>query len=119
MAFEEAFGIEVPDEDAEKMTTVKDAVDYIDKTRQREVTPLGNTTSFRGAGIVDSPSCRHGCWIGLRAGHRHGRKLEEPSRRGSAVSPPSPVLIPPASIAASPAKSKNFDPFRWIEKKKN
>ena len=31
MAFEEAFGIEVPDEDAEKMTTVKDAVDYIEK----------------------------------------------------------------------------------------
>jgi acyl carrier protein len=31
MAFEEGFGIEVPDEDAEKMTTVKDAVDYIDK----------------------------------------------------------------------------------------
>jgi len=31
MAFEEAFDIEIPDEDAEKMTTVKDAVDYIDK----------------------------------------------------------------------------------------
>ncbi len=31
MAFEEAFGIEVPDEDAEKMATVKDAVEYIDK----------------------------------------------------------------------------------------
>ncbi len=31
MAFEEAFGIEAPDEDAEKMMTVKDAVDYIDK----------------------------------------------------------------------------------------
>ncbi|HXM99968.1 MAG TPA: acyl carrier protein [Candidatus Eremiobacteraceae bacterium] len=31
MAFEEAFGIEVPDEDAEKMATVKDAVDYIEK----------------------------------------------------------------------------------------
>ena len=31
MAFEEGFGIEVPDEDAEKMTTVKDAVEYIDK----------------------------------------------------------------------------------------
>lgn len=29
MAFEEAFGIEVPDEDAEKMRTVKEAVDYI------------------------------------------------------------------------------------------
>jgi acyl carrier protein len=29
MAFEEAFDIEIPDEDAEKIRTVKDAVDYI------------------------------------------------------------------------------------------
>jgi acyl carrier protein len=29
MAFEEAFGIEIPDEDAEKIKTVKDAIDYI------------------------------------------------------------------------------------------
>ncbi|HST78125.1 MAG TPA: acyl carrier protein [Verrucomicrobiae bacterium] len=31
MAFEEAFDIEIPDEDAEKIRTVKDATDYIDK----------------------------------------------------------------------------------------
>ena len=31
MAFEEAFGIEIPDEDAENIATVKDAVDYITK----------------------------------------------------------------------------------------
>ena len=31
MAFEEAFDIEIPDEDAEKIRTVKDAVDYISK----------------------------------------------------------------------------------------
>jgi len=31
MAFEEAFGIEIPDEDAEKISTVKDAIEYIDK----------------------------------------------------------------------------------------
>jgi acyl carrier protein len=31
MAFEEAFGLEISDEDAEKMRTVQDAVDYIDK----------------------------------------------------------------------------------------
>ncbi len=31
MAFEEAFGVEIPDEDAEKIRTVKDAVDYIEK----------------------------------------------------------------------------------------
>jgi acyl carrier protein len=29
MAFEEEFGIEIPDEDAEKMQTVGDAVAYI------------------------------------------------------------------------------------------
>jgi acyl carrier protein len=31
MAFEEEFGIEIPDEDAEKITRVKEAVDYIEK----------------------------------------------------------------------------------------
>jgi acyl carrier protein len=31
MALEEEFGIEIPDEDAEKITRVKEAVDYIDK----------------------------------------------------------------------------------------
>ncbi|HEX6203669.1 MAG TPA: acyl carrier protein [Thermoanaerobaculia bacterium] len=31
MAFEEEFGIEIPDEDAEKIATVKDAVAYIDE----------------------------------------------------------------------------------------
>jgi len=30
MAFEEAFEIGDPDEDAEKITTVKDAIEYID-----------------------------------------------------------------------------------------
>lgn len=30
MAFEEEFGIEIPDDDAEKIQTVKDAIDYID-----------------------------------------------------------------------------------------
>ena len=31
MAFEEEFGIEIPDEDAEKMQTVGDAISYITK----------------------------------------------------------------------------------------
>ena len=31
MAFEEAFDIEIPDEDAEKIVTVKNAIDYIEK----------------------------------------------------------------------------------------
>ena len=31
MALEEGFGIEIPDEDAEKITTVKDALSYIEQ----------------------------------------------------------------------------------------
>ena len=31
MAFEEAFDIEIPDEEAEKIKTVQDAVNYIDE----------------------------------------------------------------------------------------
>jgi len=30
MAFEEEFGCDIPDEEAEKISTVQDAVDYID-----------------------------------------------------------------------------------------
>ncbi len=30
MAFEEAFGIEIPDEDAEKIRTVRNAIDYLE-----------------------------------------------------------------------------------------
>jgi len=29
MAFEDEFGVEIPDEDAEKIATIKDAVDYV------------------------------------------------------------------------------------------
>lgn len=34
MAFEEEFNIEIPDEIAEKIKTVRDAVEYIDKEKQ-------------------------------------------------------------------------------------
>ena len=33
MAFEEAFSIEIPDEDAEKIAKVKDAIDYINRKK--------------------------------------------------------------------------------------
>ena len=33
MDLEEHFGVEIPDEDAEKLKTVKDAVDYITKKK--------------------------------------------------------------------------------------
>ncbi len=34
MALEEEFDIEIPDEDAEKISTVKDAVDYITENQE-------------------------------------------------------------------------------------
>src|SRR4029434_1339828 len=39
MAFEEEFGIEIPDEDAEKITRVKEAVEYIDSHAQSKKEP--------------------------------------------------------------------------------
>jgi acyl carrier protein len=34
MAFEEAFSLDIPDEDAEKIKTVKDAIDYIESKKK-------------------------------------------------------------------------------------
>jgi len=33
MAFEEEFGVEIPDDAAEKIATAQDAIDYIDKNK--------------------------------------------------------------------------------------
>ncbi|MCI5131116.1 MAG: acyl carrier protein [Candidatus Electrothrix sp. EH2] len=34
MAMEEEFDVEIPDEDAEKIVTVQDAIDYVDKIQE-------------------------------------------------------------------------------------
>jgi len=36
MAFEEKFGLEIPDEDAEKISTVQDAINYISNRKVAE-----------------------------------------------------------------------------------
>ena len=36
MAFEEEFGLEIPDEEAEKISTVRHAVEYIDQSNADE-----------------------------------------------------------------------------------
>jgi acyl carrier protein len=35
MAFEEKFDLDIPDEDAEKIKTVKDAIDYIEAKKKK------------------------------------------------------------------------------------
>ena len=76
MAFEEAFGIEIPDEDAEKIATVKDASTTSTSTprpRSRSRSP----ESIRESCDVEPPGCGNGCRPGLRSGDRHRRGLEE------------------------------------------
>ncbi len=38
MALEEEFDLEIPDEDAEKITTVGEAIDYIERNMEKEET---------------------------------------------------------------------------------
>ena len=45
MQFEEAFDLEIPDEDAEKIKTVKDAIDYIEKNEKDERQVAGEPSS--------------------------------------------------------------------------
>ena len=46
MAFEEEFGAEIPDEEAEKITTVQSAVDWINNNIQKSSISIFNTWSF-------------------------------------------------------------------------
>ena len=57
MALEEEFGIEIQDEEAEKITTIQQAIDFIEKNKQKEKVSLMPDSSRRrvvvtGLGIV-------------------------------------------------------------------
>src|ERR1700739_4195714 len=52
MAFEEAFDIEIPDEDAEKIKTVKDAIDYIDKNAKGGKKSVSRRVVITGLGRI-------------------------------------------------------------------
>ena len=66
MAFEEAFEIEIPDEDAEKITTVKDAIDYIQGHTKEELTSAGQVST---GGVQLEPESRRN-----RGGIAHRRR---------------------------------------------
>ncbi len=60
MALEDEFGIEIPDEDAEKITTVQNAIDYANtsSTVSRESAPRSATKAFSFVTWDSStPSC--------------------------------------------------------------
>ena len=65
MAFEEAFDIDIPDEDAEKITTVKDAIDYIENKAKEVTVPstefsdLSRRVVVTGVGLLCLCRLRH------------------------------------------------------------
>jgi acyl carrier protein len=56
MALEDEFGIEIPDEDAEKITTVQNAIDYANTTRR----PDAVVTALEAAAMTRRLRCCHG-----------------------------------------------------------
>src|SRR3979409_2275084 len=59
MAFEEEFGIEIPDEDAEKITRVKEAVEYIESHGKNKKKGHDQQTAGRRHGHRPRVVARH------------------------------------------------------------
>src|ERR1700709_340565 len=60
MAFEEAFGVEIPEDAAEKITTVKDAIEYIEKQKAESYGDLLLVAEQGGVTSRDSALSCHG-----------------------------------------------------------
>src|SRR5512145_3336465 len=108
MALEEEFGLEIPDEDAEKITRVKEAIDYIekhgDKAKKQGVMAARRRVVVTGVGLV-SP-------LGVGTAPTWASLVE--GRSGMA-----PITLFDASLhsTAFAAEVKGFDPPEWIDKK--
>ncbi len=113
MAFEEAFDLDIPDEDAEKITTVKDAVDYIEDKTARS-SRLG---SDRGESVLSRRVVVTGVGLLSLAGHRHRRVLGGHPRRPRAASRRITQFDAAAFTCRLPAKSRTSIPGNYIEKK--
>src|SRR4029078_1370322 len=106
MAFEEEFGIEIPDEDAEKITRVKEAVEYIDSHAKGKKEGMTNSRRVvvTGIGLVSSLGIGTDAnWAALGAG-----------RSGVGT-----ITKFDASHFATQlaGEVRGFDPLEYIEKK--
>src|ERR1700746_1503400 len=105
MQFEEAFDIQIPDEDAEKIKTVKDAVDYIEKNQKAAKKKMEQRrVVVTGLGLI----CGVGnttpeVWKGLLAGKSGMAEITAFDLTGHPVRFASEV--------------KNFDPLQFVDKK--
>ena len=103
MAFEEAFEIEIPDEDAEKIRTVQDAVDYIGK-HTKGGKWLARRVVVTGIGLICGVgNTTEEIWRNLLAGKSGVARITHFDATQFAC-----------QIAA---EVKNFDPLNFVEKK--
>ena len=123
MAFEEEFGIEIPDEDAEKITRVKEAVEYIEAHAkgQEVAAPRDRTACARPDARrwrqSEQASRRHRHRAGVLGGHRHRGELGRAPRRAAAASGPSRASTRRSSPTQIAGEVKGFDPLQFVEKK--
>src|SRR5436190_11278250 len=73
MAFEEAFDLDIPDEDAEKIATVKDAVTYIESKRSSRI-------GVSGSSLAAQSGC-HRSWNADFGRNRYGAGLASHQKR--------------------------------------
>ncbi len=113
MAFEEAFDLDIPDEDAEKIATVKDAIDYIEVEEESRNAASGDSDLPRrvvvtGVGLVTSVG------IGTEAG------LGSASRRdATGFRPHHRVRCRRGFNCRIAGEVKGFDPARLHREKRN
>ena len=117
MAFEEAFGVEIPEDAAEKISTVKDAIDYIEK--QKAGLTAVRATREREARHATCGGDRHGDCLSARA--RGRARLAAPDQRPSPASARSSRSTPRICPARSPARCRpacqaegELDIAEWI-----
>ena len=113
MAFEEEFGIEIPDEDAEKITRVKEAVEYIESHAKARSRPPAGPARRHG----EQASRRHRHRPGVVARHRHRRELDGAAAPARAASAPITQFDASQFATQIAGEVKGFDPLQFIEKK--
>ncbi len=107
MQFEEAFDMEIPDEDAEKIKTVKDAIEYIEKHAKGERSNHASDRTGRGDGT----------WPHCGPGNTAPRSSGRICWRGKSGMAPITGFDATGFPVTFAAEVKNFDPLQFIEKK--
>src|SRR3972149_2178951 len=110
MAFEEAFGIEIPDEDAEKIATVKAAIEYIEKhsaAKKKASSPRRRKPIVSRRVVVTGVGLVCGCGIGTEEAWKN---------IAAGKSGIGPITLFDASQhdCRIAGEVKNFDPGVWV-----